>query len=151
VSEGTQNVQQSQDQALQQARDFFGQSMGRILGQMQSDSQQLQNYMQQLPEDAQAQVQQMTDTYNQFGGTIGQAAQDTGVQDALLESAEQARQNAEQASGQGPTDVAAEQAQQVTGQVQDTAGQVTDQAGEVAGQAQGAAGQATDQAGQVAD
>src|SRR3712207_9111856 len=88
-----QNVQQqSQDeQVLQDARDFFGQSMGRILGQMESDNVQLHNYMQQLPEDAQAQVQQMTESYNQFAGTITQAAQDAGVQDSVLQSAQEAR------------------------------------------------------------
>ena len=115
MSEGTQTVQQQtqDEQYLQQAQDFFGQSMGRIKGQMQSDSAQLQSFMQQLPPDAQAQVQEMTDSYSQFEGTIDQAAQDAGVQDSLEESAQQARQNADQASGQGPTDVAAEQAQQV--------------------------------------
>src|SRR5918998_1877597 len=162
MSEDTQNAQQPQDQALQEARNFFGQSMGRILGQMESDNAQLQSYMQQLPQDGQNQVQQMTDSYNQFAGTITQAAQDAGVQDSVLQSAQQARQNADQASGQGPTDVAAQQAQQVTEQAQDTVGQVTDQAGQVADQAQDtvggltdqaqdAAGQATDQVGQVAD
>src|SRR5215212_5130617 len=135
MSEDTQNAQQSQDQALQEARDFFGQSMGRILGQMESDNAQLQSYMQQLPQDGQNQVQQMTDSYNQFAGTITQAAQDAGVQDSVLQSAQQARQNADQASGQGPTDVAAQQAQQVTEQAQDTVGQATDQAGQVADQA----------------
>src|SRR5215218_2467175 len=118
--------------------------MGRILGQMESDNAQLQNYLQQLPEDTQAQARQMTDSYNQFAGTITQAAQDADVVDSVLQSAQQARQNSDQASGQGPTDVAAEQAQQMAGQVQDTAGQVADQA-------QDTAGQVTDQAGQVAD
>src|ERR671921_785795 len=155
MSEDTQNAQQPQDQALQEARNFFGQSMGRILGQMESDNAQLQSYMQQLPQDGQNQVQQMTDSYNQFAGTITQAAQDAGVQDSVLESAQQARQTADQSSGQGPTDVAAEQAQQVTGQVTDQAGQVADQAQDTVGglteQAQDAAGQATDQVGQVAD
>src|ERR671921_489491 len=155
MSEDTQNAQQPQDQALQEARDFFGQSMGRILGQMESDNAQLQSYMQQLPQDGQNQVQQMTDSYNQFAGTITQAAQDAGVQDSVLESAQQARQTADQSSGQDPTDVAAEQAEQVTGQVTDQAGQVADQAQDTVGglteQAQDAAGQATDQVGQVAD
>ncbi len=42
MSEGTQNTQQqTQEQYLQEAQDFFGQSMGRIKGQMQSDSAQL--------------------------------------------------------------------------------------------------------------
>src|ERR671921_751183 len=147
MSEDTQNAQQPQDQALQEARNFFGQSMGRILGQMESDNAQLQSYMQQLPQDGQNQVQQMTDSYNQFAGTITQAAQDAGVQDSVLESAQQARQTADQSSGQGPTDVAAEQAQQVTGQVTDQVGQVADQAQEAVGDA---ADQAQDMAGQMA-
>src|SRR5918995_770701 len=153
MSEGTQNVQQqSQDeQALQDARDFFGQSMGRILGQMESDYAQLQSYMQQLPDDTQAQVQEMTNSYSQFEGTITQAAQDAGVQDSVLQSAQQARQNADQASGQGPTDVAAQQAQQVTEQAQDTVGQATDQAGQVADQAQDAVDEAQDVASQMAE
>ena len=72
MSEGTQTVQQqTQDvQYLQQAQDFFGQSMGRIKGRMQSDSAQLQSYMQQLPEETQAQIQEMTESYSQFEGTI---------------------------------------------------------------------------------
>src|SRR3954449_5330286 len=140
MSEDTQNAQQSQDQSLQEARDFFGQSMGRILGQMESDNAQLQSYMQQLPQDGQNQVQQMTDSYSQFAGTITQAAQDAGVQDSVLQSAQQARQTADQSSGQGPTDIAAQQAQQVTDQAQDAVGQVTDQAGQVADQAQDTVG-----------
>src|SRR5215203_2947860 len=149
MSEQNQNAQQQaqDDQALQQARDFFGQSMGRIKGQMQSDSAQLQSYMQQLPEESQAQIRQMTDSYSQFEGTINQAAQDAGVQDSLEESAEQARQNADQASGQDPTDVAAQQAQDVAGQAQEVAGGAVDKAGEVTDQAQDAA----DQVGQVTD
>src|SRR5215213_255056 len=156
VSEG-QNRQQGgqlqtqEDQRLQEARDFFGQSMGRILGQMQSDSAQLQSYMQQLPEESQAQIRQMTDSYSQFEGTIDQAAQDAGVEEALHESAQQVRQNADVASGQDPTDVAVQQAQQVADKAQDTAGQATEQAGQVADQDQDAAGRATDQAGQVAE
>src|SRR3712207_9106643 len=108
--------------------------MGRIKGQMQSDSAQLQSYMQQLPPEAQAQVQEMTDSYAQFESTIDQAAQDAGVQDSLDEAAQQARQNADQAAGQGqePTDQAADQ-------VQEMAGDVGDQAQEAAG---GAAQQA---------
>src|SRR5919107_230798 len=110
MSEQNQNAQQQtqDEQALQQARDFFGQSMGRILGQMESDNAQLQSYMQQLPQDGQNQVQQMTDSYNQFAGTITQAAQDAGVQDSVLESAQQAQE----AVGD-----AADQAQDMAGQM----------------------------------
>ena len=70
MSEQTQNVQQQtqDEQALQDARDFFGQSMGRILGQMESDNAQLQSYMQQLPDDTQAQ-----DTVGGDGGEVPRA------------------------------------------------------------------------------
>ncbi|MEJ7814081.1 MAG: hypothetical protein WKF53_02780, partial [Rubrobacter sp.] len=78
MSEGTQNPQQEtqEQQYLQQAQDFYAQSMGRIKGQMQSDSAQLDSIMQQLPEESQAQIQEMTDSYSQFEGSIDQAAQD---------------------------------------------------------------------------
>src|SRR5919206_250003 len=100
MSEGTQNLQQStQDQYLQQAQEFFAQSMGRIKGQMQSDSAQLESVMQQFPQESQALVQEMTDSYTQFEDTIDQAAQDAGVQDALEEAAERARQSPDAASG----------------------------------------------------
>ena len=114
MSEGTQNLQQqTQDQYLQEAQNFFGQSMGRIKGRMQSDSAQLESLMQQLPDEAQAQIQEMTDSYAQFEGTINQAAQDSGVQDVMDEAAEEARQAADEASGQGqdPVDQAAAEVQ----------------------------------------
>jgi YD repeat-containing protein len=139
VSEGTQNLQQqTQDQYLQEAQNYFAQSMGRIKGQMQSDSAQLESVMQQLPEESWATIQEMTDSYTQFEGTIDQAAQDAGVQDALEEAAQQARQSADETSGQGPVPVeeAADQVQEVAGgaaeQVQETAGEVADQAEETA-------------------
>jgi methyl-accepting chemotaxis protein len=114
--------QQTQDeQYLEQAQDFFARSMGRIKGQMQSDGAQLQGFAQQLPPDAQAQLQEMTDSYSQFEGTIDRAAQDAGVADALEETSAQSRQNADRASGQDPTDVAAGQAQEMAGDVGDQA------------------------------
>src|SRR3712207_6312763 len=134
MSEGTQNLQQqqTQDQYLQQAQDFFAQSMGRIKGQMQSDSAQLESVMQQLPAESQALIQEMTDSYTQFQGTIDQAAQDAGVQDTLDEAAEQARQSADAASGQGPVPVeqAADQVQEVAGQLGDQVQETVDQAGD---------------------
>ena len=119
MSEGTQNAQQQtqEDQYLQEAQDFFAQSMGRIKGRMQSDSAQLEGMMQQLPEESQAQVQEMTDSYSQFEGVMDQAAQDAGVQDSMDEAAQQARQTADEATGQGQ-----EAAEQAADQVQEMAG-----------------------------
>ncbi|HET6261526.1 MAG TPA: hypothetical protein VFG99_04730, partial [Chloroflexia bacterium] len=162
MSEGTQNLQQqTQDQYLQEAQEYFGQSMGRIKGRMQSDSAQLEGLMQQLPEEAQAKVQEMTDSYAQFEATIDQAAQDAGVQDTVDEAAQQARQSADEASGQGqePVDQAADQMQETVGgatdQAQETVGGVAGQAGEtvggVADQAQETADQATVDPSQLAE
>src|ERR671910_1031450 len=138
VSEGTQNLQQqTQDQYLQQAQDYFGQSMGRIKGQMQSDSAQLEGIMQQLPEESQAQIQEMTDSYAQFEGIIDQSAQDAGVQDTVDEAAQQVRQSADGALGQEPADQAAGQVQEAVGgaagQVQEAAGGGADHGGEAVG------------------
>ncbi|MEJ7841729.1 MAG: hypothetical protein WKF95_08135 [Rubrobacter sp.] len=91
MSEGTQQEQTQEDQNLQEAQDFFAQSMGRIKGQMQSDSAQLEGMMEQLPEESQAQVQEMTESYGEFEGVMDQAAQDAGVQEAMDEAAQEAR------------------------------------------------------------
>src|SRR4028119_220021 len=132
MSEQTQQ-QQTQDQTLQQADPLFRSSMGRIKGRMQSDSAQLESFMQQLPEEYQAQLQEMTDSYAQFGDSIDQATQDAGVQDVMEEEAQEARQTADEATGQGQDSV-----QQATDQVQDVAGGG-------AGRAEGRVGGAGDQ------
>src|SRR5215210_1678758 len=151
MSEGTQNLQQqTQDQYLQQAQTFFGQTMGRIKGRMQSDSAQLEGLMPQLPEEAQAQIQEMTDSYAQFEDIIDRSAQDAGVQEVMDEEAEQARQSADEASGQGqgPVDQAADQAQDMVGGV---AEEVQDGAAETADQAQEALEELADGARQMAE
>src|SRR3712207_345643 len=141
MSEGAQNLQQqpTQDQYLQEAQEFFAQSMGRIKGQMQSDSAQLESVMQQIPEESQALIREMTDSYTQFEDTIDRAAQDAGVQDTLEEAAQQARQSADEASGQGPVPV-----EQAAGQVQEVTGELADQV-------QGTAGEAVDQVEETVD
>jgi hypothetical protein len=97
MTEQVQESQQTQDeQYLEQARVFFARSMGRIKGQMQSDGAQLQGFMQQLPPNEQAQLQEMTDSYSQFEGTIDQAAQVAGVEDAANEAAQQTNEQVQQ-------------------------------------------------------
>jgi hypothetical protein len=127
-----QQTQAREDPYLQQAQDFFARSMGRIKGRMQSDSAQLESFMQQLPEEYQAQIQEMTDSYALFGDSIDQATQDAGVQDVMEEEAQEARQAADEAMGQGqePIQQATNQVQDAvvgtTEQVQDTVGGVTE-------------------------
>jgi pyruvate/2-oxoglutarate dehydrogenase complex dihydrolipoamide acyltransferase (E2) component len=90
MTEQMQESQQTQEgQYLQEAQDFFGQSMGRIKGRVQSDNAQLESIMQQLPEESQAQIQEMIDSYSEIEGTMDQAAQDTGVEDAMSQAAQQ--------------------------------------------------------------
>src|ERR687893_3152033 len=101
---------------------------------MQSDSAQLESVMQQFPEESQALIQEMTDSYTQFEGTIDRAAQDAGVEDTLEEAAQQARQSADEASGQGPAPVeqAAGQVQEVTDELGDQVEESVDGASQVA-------------------
>jgi pyruvate/2-oxoglutarate dehydrogenase complex dihydrolipoamide acyltransferase (E2) component len=152
---------------MQSAQDFYGDSLGRIKGQAQNDRAQLESLMEQSPPEAQAQLQEMVDSYTEIEGTVDQAASDQGVDDAVGDVAQQAQDAAGQVTDQagqvveGVQDTAGQaagQAQdaagQAVGQVTDTAGQaaqgVQDAAGGAAQQAQGAAGQVADQAGQAA-
>jgi pyruvate/2-oxoglutarate dehydrogenase complex dihydrolipoamide acyltransferase (E2) component len=102
--------------------------------------------------EAQAQFQEMADSYAAIEESLDQAAQDLGVEDAVSQALQQAQEAIGQVAGQ-----AQEAADQVTGQVgevaqgvQDTAGRAAGQAEEAVGgaaqQAQEAAGQATQQA-----
>jgi pyruvate/2-oxoglutarate dehydrogenase complex dihydrolipoamide acyltransferase (E2) component len=143
VTEGVQNLtQQIQEQTVSTAQNFYGESLGRIKGQLQSDSSQLENLAEQVPrEEAQAQIQEMADSYAAIEESLDQAAQDLGVEDVVT----QALQQAQEAIGQ-VADQAQEGAGQVTGQVGQVAQGVQDTAGRAAGQAQEAAGQAIQQA-----
>jgi pyruvate/2-oxoglutarate dehydrogenase complex dihydrolipoamide acyltransferase (E2) component len=148
VTEGTQNLaQQIQEQTLRSAQDFYGNSLGRLKGQLQGDRSQLESLAEQVPsEDAQAQIQEMVDSYMAIEESLDQAAQDLGVQDAVNQAVQQAQealgqvaQGAQEAAGG-----AVQQAQGAVGQVAGQAGQfaqgVQDTPGQVAGQAQEAAG-----------
>jgi uncharacterized protein YjbJ (UPF0337 family) len=119
---------------MQSAQDFYGDSLGRLKGQLQNDRAQLESLMEQSPPQAQAQLQEMIDSYTEIEGTLDHAAHDQGLDDVVND--------------------AAQQAQDALGQVTDQAGQaaqgVQDTAGQAAGQAQDAAGEVTDQAGQAA-
>src|ERR687893_807989 len=116
--------QQNLQAATENAQNFYGQSIGSLKSQVQNYRSQLEQFSQQLPEDSQAQVQEMIDSYIELESSMDQAAQDAGVQDQMESAAQQTQQTAGQAAGQA----------------QEVAGQATDQAGQVAGQAQEAVG-----------
>src|SRR5215217_610785 len=136
VTEGVENLsQQIQEQTTRTAQNFYGESLGRIKGQLQGGRSQLENLAEQVPqEEAQAQFQEMADSYAAIEESLDQAAQDLGVQDAVS----QAMQQAQEATGQ------------VTGQVGEVAQGVQDTAGRAAGQAEEAVGGAAQQAQETA-
>src|ERR671912_402608 len=114
-----------QQQATQNAQNFYGQSIGRVKSQVQNYRSQLEEFSQQVPEgDAQAQIQEMIDSYMEIESSMDQAAQDLGVEDTMNQAAEQTQQQIQQ-SAQG----AAQQAQDTAGQVAEQGQQAAQQAG----------------------
>jgi pyruvate/2-oxoglutarate dehydrogenase complex dihydrolipoamide acyltransferase (E2) component len=143
VSERAQNLQQQiQQQTIQGAQDFYGESLGRIKSQLQSDRAQLESLAEQMPsEEAQAQIQELVDSYEAIESSLDESAQDLGVEDAVNQALQQAQEAVGEVAGQ-----AQEAAGQVTGQVGQVAQGVQDTAGRAAGQAQEAVGGAAQQA-----
>ena len=143
MSEGAQNLQQQiQRQTIQRAQDFYGESLGRLKGQLQSDRAQLEALAEQVPdEEAQAQIQELVDSYEAIESSVDQSAQDLGVEDTVNQAVQQAQEAVGQVAGQ-----AQEAAGQATQQAQEAAGQVTGQVGQVAQGVQDTAGQAAGQA-----
>jgi pyruvate/2-oxoglutarate dehydrogenase complex dihydrolipoamide acyltransferase (E2) component len=94
----TENLQQQmQQQATESTQNFYGQSIGSLKSQIQNYREQLEQYSQQLPEgDAQAQVQEMIDSYTELEGSMDQAAQDADVEEAAKEAAQQTNQQMQQ-------------------------------------------------------
>jgi len=128
--------QQIQEQTVSSAQDFFGESLGKLKGQLQSDRAELESLVEQIPdEEAQAQIQEMVDSFSEIENSLDQAAQDLGIEEAVNQALQQAQDTAGQVPGQ---------AQQAAGQLTDQAGQaakgVQEAAGGAAQQTQGAAG-----------
>ncbi len=62
--------EQIQEQTMKSAQDFYGDSLGRIKGQLQNDRAQLESLAEQSPLDAQAQLQEMADSYSEIEDTL---------------------------------------------------------------------------------
>ena len=112
MTEGVQNLaQQIQEQAVSSAKDFYGQALGQIKGQLESSRSELQSLLEQIPEgqeDARAQIQELVDSYEAIENALDEAAQTQGVEDTVQGAVGQAQETAGQAAGQ---------AQQTAGQV----------------------------------
>jgi pyruvate/2-oxoglutarate dehydrogenase complex dihydrolipoamide acyltransferase (E2) component len=143
VSEGVLNLQQQiQQQTIQSAQDFYSESLGRLKSQLQEDRAQLESLAEQMPsEEAQVQIQELVDSYEAIESSLDQSAQDIGVEDAVNQALQQAKEAMSQVAGQTQ-----EAAGQVTEQVGQVVQGVQDTAGRAAGQAQEAAGGAAQQA-----
>jgi chromosome segregation ATPase len=148
VTEGVQNlVQQIQEQILKSAQDFYENSLGDLMGQVQNDRSQLQELLEQLPEsqeDAREQLEQLVSSYEAIESSLEEVAQQQGVEDAVNQVAQQTQETAGEAAEQ-----AQDAAGQATEQAQETVEQRSEEAqgaaGEAAEQAQEAAGEATEQ------
>jgi pyruvate/2-oxoglutarate dehydrogenase complex dihydrolipoamide acyltransferase (E2) component len=130
VSESAQNLQQQiQQQTIQSAQDFYGESLGRLKSQLQTDRAQLESLAEQVPsEEAQAQIQELVDSYEAIESSLDQSAQDLGVMDTVNEALQQAQEAVGQVAGQ-----AQEAAAGAAQQAQEAAGQATQQAQQAVG------------------
>jgi molecular chaperone GrpE (heat shock protein) len=95
--EGPQDLsQQVQEQTVNSAQAFFGESLGRLKGQLQDERTQFESLAEQVPdEEAQAQIQEMVDAYESLESSLDQSAEDL----RLTEDVNQALQQAQQAAG----------------------------------------------------
>ena len=120
MSEGAQNLlQQIQQQTIQSAQDFFGESLGRIKGQLQSDRAELESLVEQVPqEEAKQQIQELVDSYSAIEDSVDQTAQGLGITDTVNQALQQVQEAVGQVAGQ---------AGQAAQGVQDTGGQLTQQ------------------------
>jgi pyruvate/2-oxoglutarate dehydrogenase complex dihydrolipoamide acyltransferase (E2) component len=110
-------------QAVNMAKDFYSASIGKAKSELQHDRSQLESLAEQiLGEEAQAQIQEMVDSYTAIEESLDQAARDLGVEDVVNQAAQQAQEAAGEATQQ-----AQETAGEVAQQVQETAGQVAQQ------------------------
>ena len=137
---------------MQSARDFCGDSLGRLEGILKSERAQLEDLAEQLPEgDTEARIRDMAGSYSKIAESLHRAVRDLGVEDAVGETAWQAK--GEETAGEperaarGARDAPGSTAGWVTGAM----GQAASQAGHIAEGAQEAVGQVLDRVGQVAE
>jgi hypothetical protein len=133
------------------ARDFYGDSLGRLEGMLQGDRAQLEDLAEKLPEgDSEARIRDMAGSYSKIEESLHRAARDVGAEDAVDEVARQAR---EEAAGEpewavrGARDATGAAAGWVTGAV----GHASDQVRQIAEGAQVAVGQVLGQVGHIAE
>jgi hypothetical protein len=152
VPEGERSLRRRiQEQTVRSAREFYGDSLGRLEGILQGDRAQLEDLAEQLPEgDAEAQIRDMAGSYSKIEELLHWVARDLGAEDAVGEAARQAQEEAAEEperAARGARDAAGAAAGEVTGAV----GQEVGQVGQIAEGAQEAVGQVLGRVGQVAE
>jgi len=152
VPEGERSLRRRiQEQTVRSAREFYGDSLGRLEGILQGDRAQLEDLAEQLPEgDAEAQIRDMAGSYSKIEESLHRVARDLGAEDAASEAARQAQEEAAEEperAARGARDAAGAAAGEVTGAV----GQEVGQVGQIAEGAQEVVGQVLCRVGQVAE
>ena len=154
MPEGERNLRRRiQEQTVRSAREFHGDSLGRLEGILRGDRAQLEDLAEQLPEgDLRARIRDMVGSYFKIEESLHRAACKAGVEDAVGEATRQA-QEGEEAEGEperamrGARAAAGAGAGEITGAI----AQVDGQAGQIAKGAQEAVGQILTRVGQVAE
>jgi hypothetical protein len=141
VPEGERSLRQRiQEQTVRSAREFYGDSLGRLENMLQGDRAQLEDLAEQLPEgDAEAQVRDMAGSYSKIEESLRWVARDLGAEDAAGEAVRQAQEEA------------AEEPEQAARGVRDAAGTAAGLVRQIAEGAQVAVGQVLDRVGQVTE
>jgi hypothetical protein len=152
VPEGERTLRQRiQEQTVRIARDYYGDSLGRLEGVLQGDRAQLEDLAEQLPEgDAEARIRNMAGSYSKIEESLHRTTRDVGAEDAVGEAARQAQ---EEAAGEPERAVreARDAAGAAAGRVTEAVGQASGQVGQIGEDAQEAVGQVLDRVGQVAE
>ena len=123
MTEQIQNLtQQIQQQAVDSAKNFYGDALGQVKGQLESSRTQLEGLLEQLPEgeEAASEIQGLVDSYDSIIGALDEAAETQGVEDTVSSAVEQAQETAEEATGQ-----VEETAEEATEQAEGAVGEVT--------------------------
>src|SRR5215210_9101993 len=94
-------TQQIQEQAVSSAKDFYGDALGQVKGQLESSRSQLEELLEQLPEgqeEARSQIQELIDSYEAISNSLDEAAQNQGVEDTVNQAVQQPQETTEGAA-----------------------------------------------------
>jgi uncharacterized protein YjbJ (UPF0337 family) len=134
MTEGAQNLNQAiREQTLKSAQDFYGDSLGSLKGQLETDCAQLQELLDELPGsqlDARARLEEMVQSYEAIGKSLDEVAQQQRVRDTVTGAAHQV---AEEAQDVGAPAVKSSRRDKVRGAATSAAGKALEIAGSLTG------------------